>query len=318
MKKKLLSVLLFLVILTSPYSDNIRGVVKNIITLKSDVLTTKFRLYDITGIIVPENPFLEGLELTLTIPGDMNKYRDSFMINVYSRVDSEPDKTLNKYKGSKVISTVIPVSSKMFISIPMIKNSNQEQIPGSILTKTVPQTDFPLLVSVNPVMKGIPDSVLKSIFKLELKPVISNKGILNLNISNNSEPTSYKIILDNKTIETEPYYTLEEGIHQIKIMSGTYKEISRSFVINRGETTKLNLILEPLLPVVIFEAPTGAKIILDGKKIDIVDGVGIQLSPGEHVVRMELGDYFISKKFTVSQEKNYKISLSLDILVQDI
>ncbi len=318
MKNKIFLVLLLILILTTPYADNIRGSVKNIITIESDVLSTEFNLYDLTGIILMKNPFLEGLELTLTIPGDLDKYRDSFMINVYSKVNSVPDKSLKTYKGSRLLSTVIPVSTNMFITIPILKNSNRDLIPGSILTDTVSQPDFPLLLSVNPVMKGIPDSVLRSIFKLRIKPIISNKGILNLNIFSTPIDSPYTLFIDDKKTSKIPSYILEEGIHQIKIVSEGFKEISRSFVINQNETTKLELELKPLLPVVIFEAPTGARIILDGKKIDIVSGDGIQIDPGEHVVRMELGDYYISKKFTVSKEKNYKISLSLDILVQDI
>ena len=318
MKKKIFSVLLLILIISGAYADNIRGAVKNIITIESDLISSEFKLYDLTGINVPKNPFIEELELTLTIPGELKKYRDSFMINVYIKLNSEPDKSLKTYKGYKLLSAVIPVSTKMFITIPMITNSNRELIPGTILTDFVSQNDFPLLLSVDPVMKGIPDSVLKSTFKLEIKPISSSKGMLNLNISGSPVNSSYTILLDGKKILKEPSYILEEGIHQIQIVSENFKEVSRSFVINQSETTKLDLKLEPLLPVVIFEAPSTAKVILDGKKIDIVEGVGIQLSPGEHVVRMELGDYSISKKFTVLQEKNYKISLSLDILVQDI
>ena len=318
MKNKIFLVLLLILILTTPYADNIRGSVKNIITIKSDIQFTEFNLYDLTSIILEDNPFLEGLELTLTIPGDLDKYRDSFMINVYSKVDSIPDKSLKEYKGFKLLSTVIPISTNMFITIPVLKTLARDLIPGSILTETVSQGSFPLLLSVNPVMKGIPDSVLNSIFKLKIKPIISNKGILNLNIFTTPINSPYTIFIDDKKTSKELSYTLEEGIHQLKIVSEGFKEISRSFVINQNDTTKLELELKPFLPVVIFEAPTAAKIILDGKKIDIAEGVGIQLTPGEHVVRMELGDYFISKKFTVSQEKNYKISLSLDILVQDI
>ena len=318
MKNKIFSVLLLFLILSTPFADNIRGAVKNIITIKSDVQFTEFNLYDLTGIILEDNPFIEGLELTLTIPGDLDKYRDSFMINVYSKVNSLPDKSIKEYKGSELLSTVIPVSTNMFITIPILKTLARDLIPGSILTETVLQSGFPLLLSVNPVMKGIPESVLKSIFKLKIKPIISNKGILNLKVFSTPKDSPYTIFIDDKKTLKEPSYILEEGIHQLKIVSEGFKEISRSFVINQNDTTKIELELKPLLPVVIFEAPSGAKIILDGKKIDIVDGIGIQLTPGEHVVRIEMGDYFISKKFVVSQEKNYKISLSLDILVQDI
>ncbi len=90
-----------------------------------------------------------------------------------------------------------------------------------------------------------------------------------------------------------------------------------SFVISRGNTTKLDITMEQLLPTVIFEAPEGSEIILDGEKIDLLASKVLKIKPGDHVVRMKLGDYSLSKKFTIDAEKKYKISLFLDILIQE-
>lgn len=315
MKKKLITVF-FLIIVTIPsFSLNIRGEVKNVIEIEKEKKVTEFTLFDLTGIDIKQNPFIEGLELTLSIPDELAKYRDSFMLNIYYNLDTAPRESLKSYRGQLLLSQIVPVSKKIFISIPLIKGINSDVIPGSILSKQVDKTEFPLILSISPVMKGIPSTVLSSIFELEIIPVLSTKGVLDLNLSGSEN--QYTIILDRNNLSFKNEYVLEEGIHQITIRSDNYKEISQSFVISRGNTTKLDLIMEQLLPTVMFEAPEGAEIILDGEKINTSTSKSIQISPGEHVVRMKLGDYSLSKKFTIDAENKYKISLFLDILIQE-
>lgn len=317
MKKRVFIVFFLLIYIFASFSDNIRGEVSNLITIGSEKSIVDFRLYDLNSISVIQNPFLESLELTITIPKELEKYRDSFMINIYYRLNKTPNESLKVYRGSVLLSTTIPVSGKMFISIPLSEFSNTDTIPGSIICSAINISELPLLFSITPVMKGIPSSVLTSIFKLEVLPTISNKGILNLEITSPSSYNNYSILLDGKKINKNTEFILTAGIHQIKVESEFFKEISRSFVIERGETNKINLILEALLSTVVFEAPLGAIIFFDGEKLEYISGDGLQIEPGEHVVRIELSDYFLSRKFTAISEKNYKVSLFLDILVQD-
>lgn len=316
--KKNLYILLFLFSFLIPvFSDNIRGEINEVLNVSTDKIESNFKIFDLTGVTISQNPFIEGLELTLTIPDDLLKFRDSFMLNIYYKLNSKPDTNVKSYTGNLLLSEVLPVSKKMFISIPITNKSNNDIIPGSIITKLLNYSDLPLLLSINPVMKGIPSTVLSSMFKIEVIPVLSNKGILELNINGADSNTSYKILIDGKEILLNTKFTLEEGIHQINIESDKFKEISSSFVISRGTVTKLNLTLEQIISTVEFEAPEGSVIILDGKKIVTFQGTSLKLDPGEHVVRMELDDYDLSKKFNVDLGKKYKISLFLDILIQE-
>jgi hypothetical protein len=316
-KKKLLTVFYLIIIIVSTFAINVRGEVNSILSVNTDTLKTEFKIFDLTGINIQQNPFIEGMELTISIPEDLNKYRDSFMLNIYYKLDSDPNTALKAYQGSLLVSSVVPVSKKMFISIPFTHISNDNSLPGSIISKIINKSDLPLLLTITPVMKGIPSTVLTSIFQLEIIPIKSNKGILELNISGHDSGDLYTIILDGSQILPKSEYILDEGIHQLIIKSDNYKEISRSFVIDNGKKAELDITLEQLLSTVSFETPEGAKVILDGVKIEPKDGKNITIDPGEHVVRMELGDYFLSKKFTIINEKNYKISLFLDILVQE-
>ncbi len=317
MKIRLIAVILLFFSIFYIFPVNIRGELTGIITISTGKASTEFLLHDLTAIVIENTTFIERIDLTLTIPEELSKYRDSFMINIYSTLNNKPDKLLRTYTGSKTISTVIPVSNKMFISIPLTDNPGSDIIPGTVLSSKVEASGFPLLLSVTPVMKGIPSSVLTSVFKLEIIPVLSNKGILNINVSNPSPENSYTIIMDGKEISDKKNIVLLTGIHSIKIESDYFRPFLRSFVIEKGVTTEISLELTPLLPTVIFESPAGTIIYLDGNKLNHLAKEGIQIEPGEHVVRIELNDYSLSKKFTVTSDKNYIISLSLDIIIQD-
>jgi hypothetical protein len=317
MKKRIILVLLLIIITFSAFSDTIRGEVSSIIAINSEKSNTDFKLYNLIGLELEASPFINGLELVLTIPEELNRYRDSFMLNIYHKLDRSPVESEKNYRAEPLLTSILPGTTKMFITIPIEEISNTELLPGSIITDKIDKADFPLLFSITPVMKGIPNSVLSSIFNLELRPILNNKGILKLDISGQTNGNKITILLNGKKTALKNEYSLDVGIHQIIVLSNHFKEISESFVINRAEETQLNLKMEQILSTVIFEAPRGSEIILDGNKISSSSGDELQIKPGEHVVRIELEDYHLSKKFTIEPEKNYKISLFLDILVQD-
>ncbi len=317
MKIRFLTAILLLLITLQLFPVNIRGEINGLVSISTENISTQFSLHELTAILLEETPFIERIDLTLTIPEELSRYRDSFMVTIYSGLDNTPDKMLKSYTGKKIFSAIIPVSRKMFISIPIVDKPDSDLIPGTIKSTLVPPSGFPVLLSVTPVMKGIPTSVLTSIFKLDIMPVLSNKGELNINVVNPSPENSYTVIMDEKQLTSERDIILQAGIHTIQIKSEYFKPVTRSFVIEKGKVSEITITLEPLLPTVFFETPAGTTIYLDGIKLDYRAERGIQIEPGEHVVRIELSDYSLSRKFTIEADKDYKVSLFLDILVQD-
>ena len=64
-------------------------------------------------------------------------------------------------------------------------------------------------------------------------------------------------------------------------------------------------------------APESATIYLDGQRYIPSVHKAIEVVAGEHVVLIQLGDYAISRRFTVENGKGYTISLLLDIIVEE-
>ena len=107
--------------------------------------------------------FLKGVLLEITLSETMKRYADSFAMEVYSGIRKTGDQ---EYTGSKILFEVMPFLSKVYLSIPVKKRENPATgMPGTFTPRTpLSLEDFPVVFSIQPIMKGVPDSVLGKSF----------------------------------------------------------------------------------------------------------------------------------------------------------
>ena len=96
-----------------------------------------------------------------------------------------------------------------------------------------------------------------------------------------------------------------------------YKKQVISFGISKGERTVLNLEMEKAVSFLVVEAPGNTGVFYDGEKLPFPAQNRFEVQEGEHILLFRLGDYKLSKKIEVAPGKTYKISLLLDILMQE-
>ncbi len=315
MKKYLISVLLFLISFGILCAASIRG---NSTYILDKEIT--FGLNDLVAVPLEDSLFTDGIELTFTLPEEFLQYRDSFALTIYSGMDTAvtPDRTI--YTGRKSFFGVLPAVKKMFIDIPVKKKLDIGSSFGTyVLDTAIPLDAFPLLIKIEPVMKGIPSSLLNKVFHLRARKILSNNGALSLTIdTGKNKQKEYSVLIDNKpVVDPENIPLLSAGFHQLMVRSDYYKEFTTRFAVKAGETTNLDIVLTPYNPTVQFDFPEGAKAYLDGNKLETPQGTVSSITPGEHLISVSIGDYNISKKFTVKKDKLYKISLFLDIFVKE-
>ncbi len=278
-----------------------------------------FHLNDLVGVKIDSSPFIEGVELIFTLPAEFNNYRDSFALTMYSDISPRLSLTTTRYTGKKILFRVLPTVKKMYLNIPVAKSFSVSPSPGTyILNRLISTEHFPIILKIEPVMKGIPSFLLNEQFRLTVKSIIMQKGSLTLHILDKGKKGNYSIHIDNKSIVYDnKEIMLTPGIHQLKINSDFYQEHISNFAINAGRNTKLDITLKAYNPTVQFDFPKEFSLYLDGQKIKIIPGEKREISPGEHVVLITVGDYTLSKKFTVLKEKKYKLSLFLDIFIKE-
>jgi PEGA domain len=305
------------------FSENVRGPVKAQVSLApgSGAQTNVIALEDLLSIDLENGGrFIDGLEVDITIPPSARQYKDLLGLYIYEKVSPEPTSSSISYTATRVDFIVLPTVAKIYLTIPM-RAGGVPSSPDTLNTSTViPPSDFPIVLTILPVAKGLPASVSDSTFPVTVSPIVADRGLLKLDVSENGKEPSlpYTLSIDDTTITPNPAgYELPAGLHHLDISSDGYKEIYRTFGIDKGQTTRLDISLIPLVPKLIFEAPETAEVFLDGQRLDGVPKDPVPVSEGEHTVIIRLGNYSLTKKFTVERGRSYKISLLLDILVQE-
>lgn len=318
--------LLLIAVLALPsmlFAENIRGPLVAHLTLNagSGEVQASVGVDDLLGISLGTNSrFIKGVEVTLTIPSAARRYRDLLALYLYKKVSPPPTKKVKLYSASRAGFFVLPTSHHFYVNVPLKANAIEPSPETATLSSPVPADQFPLLLSVLPVAKGLPGGVASSTFTVRVSPVLEDKGLLKLKLTEDGKAPrlSYSLAIDGHTVEPKPGgYELATGIHSLTITSSHYKQVTKSFGIDKGRTTSIDLSLKPLVPTILFEAPDNAQIFLDGQKLKGVPRKPIPVTEGQHTVIIREGDYSLTKKFTVERGRSYKISLFLDIVVQE-
>jgi hypothetical protein len=281
--------------------------------------------------IIEEPSFIEGFELKLVLPGEFEEYKNSLALYIYRNVTPTPSEDRKTYSGKTVFWNVLPSARNLYYRIPLRPDYSFASAPGTtVIEKPVKPDDFPLIITILPVMKGIPDSLYTSPIQCKVMPLVENRGMLELRVQeqkdddNNPEDLvevdaeSITMRLDNRALSyPQPSYILESGIHTIHIESEKYQNKEVSFSLKKGEVKKLNITLKKLVPEVTFEAPENSEAYLDGEKIQLIQGKSMEVSEGDHTILFKLGDYSLSKRFHTERGKSYIISLLLDISIKE-
>ncbi|MFO7849010.1 MAG: PEGA domain-containing protein [Spirochaetia bacterium] len=279
-----------------------------------------FKLRELVGIDFENSDLIKGIEIRVDVPEPVMEFRESFLFRIFSNLDEDPDNSIKYYYGNEVLKKTFPKDRTLDVAIPL--SGDDVWAPDSLGVTTVDppisREQFPLLLTIEPEMKGIPQRVSEAPFEFTVKPVLYDRGKLSLILPEDSNEEELTVEIDGDTFSpTKDMYTLKTGIHELTVSSPSTNPFSTTFGIEQGEITKIKAELEPARSYISFEAPEGAEVYFNGKKIEKEDHRNFTAEPGEHVVLVKLDDYSLSKNFQLKRGKNYKISLFFDILVEE-
>jgi hypothetical protein len=264
--------------------------------------------------------FLEGIEIKIDVPRELQKYRNSFALYMYKNISPEPSVTTKYYQGNRIFMRLLPVQNTIYIKIPTVAENSLAQSADSILIPGfTPRGDYPLLATIIPIMKGIPSSVYDYDFHMTCRPIYSPKGSLSINLSSTveAEDERYTVTIDGELVKwPSEGFILDEGLHEIQITSSYGMTKNASVVITAGEKKNISMLFEYTEPEIKIEAPDGAIIILDDVKLIRKNNNDyITLEPGEHTIIFDIGGYQFSREFLIEPGDSLTISLVLDVLI---
>ncbi|MBI9097632.1 MAG: hypothetical protein JEY91_04095 [Spirochaetaceae bacterium] len=320
MKKKLLLIYFIFSISVSLMSENVNGIFQGTLSLAQEN-TVSLALEEVASIIFDkETSFLEGIEIKIEVPRELQKYRNSFALYVYKNISPQPSESVRFYNGSRIFMRLLPVQNNIYIRIPAFEENSMIQSADSILIPGfTSRGDYPLMATIIPIMKGIPGEIYNHTFNFTCRPIYSPKGSLSLNISSNlnDDEETFTVSIDDEPVKW-PYddYILDEGLHEVLITSSTGMNKNASVVINAGEKKNIDLLFEYSEPEIKIDAPEGTLIFLDDSELIRKNpDEFIMIGAGDHIVIFDIGGYQFSREFTVEPGDSLTISLVLDVLI---
>ncbi len=283
--------------------------------------TARLGINEALAITLPaDQTFIEGLELKFEIPEAVASWMDSVACSVYSNITPTPKASQIDYSGTRAYVKTLPGKLSWVLQIPLkkensIKSNNYTTKVDTVIT---PSKNV-LFVRLQPVMKGVPEETLNAIIPITVKPILMNKGQLAFKLvppEKKLEPCT--IFVDDKLISfpENPKVLLDAGVHDISIISESYRNEVRTVRIDRAKTTELTVEMKSLEPTLLITAPEGTTVLLDDVKCTVF-GKEFVITEGEHKIKFTIGDYEIVRAITAIKGKTYTANFALDLQITE-
>lgn len=293
-------VFLFLFYNSFVFGESIRGNMAGILILDESQELQSVSLYldDLAGIDLDmENPFLEGIEIVLEIPQQLQNYRNSFAVYLYKNISPLPDLRESRYQGSQVLMHILPVQSILSIKIPLNPNHEIIKDATSVVSSVLTQDNLPFIVTMVPIMKGIPDQAYEVPLNIRINPIYSDLGGFRLILTGDEAlfEQEIELLIDNqeRSIDEE-LHSLSPGLHNI-VLTTTYggrKEFT--ITIEKGSIEELEYKLEALPAELHLPELPGVTYSLNNLPIDSFQQT---LEPGIYLLKIQ-----INPEWTIEEE----------------
>jgi len=307
---------LFFLLVTGAAADTIRGLSTSLVVLepRPDLNPSlNLRAEELAAV---------GLPAEVVISDALRRYADSFVVALYSDLSPAPTRGERVFTGRRVLFQVLPFATRVFVRIPVVGGlAVGDAGPEPVFAaETVSPQRFPVLLVIQPINKGIPDSVLERPFFVTFKAEILNRGLVDLKIARPAgfEQEPVRILLDARPIEAgSTPLEVEAGVHQLEVVSVAFQRETASFAVSPGQTTVLEIKLAPVASYLTVDSVAGAVVYLDGERLELASGQRRQLTEGMHTIRFKIGETNVSKRIEVRKGRSYHVSLALDLLLKE-
>ncbi len=280
-----------------------------------DSVEVEAGIYDAIAIQLPKDmTYIEGIELNIKIPQDVASWHDSIIYTTYNNVEPSPEQSIIDYKGDKLETNTIPGKLSLNVCIPLKRTFIRKADPYSTVLNRIPdKKNDKIFIRFQLAMKGVPQSFETTKFDITVKPVLSNKGKLAVNVIPPQKPLKpYVMYIDEKPVDQSQIPLLmETGTHHLSIISEYYRNESRTFMIDKTLITNIDILLRDIDPLLNITCPENAIVYLDDTHIPKITGP-IKITQGEHKIKFVIGDYEIVKAINAVNGKTYTVPLSIE------
>ena len=282
------------------------------------------------GIILIElsgdHRFLDAIDLEITVPRAVSEAPGAVLFQIIGPIVVSERGGVVQAVGPELFTVPMQRPGKLFFQLPVREGAAVDASAAVQLLPAVSPDSFPLAISFVPRMKGLSTELQQADFLVSANPVTRNLGGVRLVLMqedrqpfpiDSTTTPGFSLAIDGRNVAVQPEYLLEPGLHRIRLTSERYRDQEATFGVERGAVVEFVLSLERALAEVAYTAPREATVYLNGRALDASSGV-FTAPPGEHTIVVVVGDYTITRRFTVSGERSYRISVSMDLTVEEI
>lgn len=283
--------------------------------------SAKIGINEAIAIFIPkERDFIEGLEIKMDIPDAIAEWMDSVACSVYDKVKPIPSSSQIDYSATREYVSTLPGRLSWVLQVPLISNNSLKANKYITKMDTIPDlSQNVIFVRLQPVMKGIPEETMKAKVGISVKPILQNKGMLDLTLEAENKLLPCSVFIDDKPVQfsdKNKKIMLDTGVHNISVISESYRNEVRTIHIDQAKTTPLSVEMKSIAPTLIILAPESTHVTLDGEKFTTF-GTEFPISEGEHKVKFSIGEYEIVRTINVIKGRTYTANFEVDLQITE-
>ncbi|MFI3257258.1 MAG: hypothetical protein R3Y36_03045 [Spirochaetales bacterium] len=280
---------------------------------------------DALYIKVPEeNLFLLGAEMKMKIPAAATQINGAIAYAFYGDISPTPHESIIDYSGTQLLIDTLPGRLSYHMKIPFVETPEIQEDPYTefipiFFNRPVKDIFFHVYI----VMKGVPDTMANAVFDIEVKPIVLNAGLLDLNIlypqvtAGETTEQPFVVFIDEEIIDfkAEPLL-LKTGVHHLTVVSDFYRNEVRTFTVGKTQQTNLEIQLRDITPVLAISAPENTRFFMNNVEYTEFT-TPFTVQPGSYQLRFVLGDYEVIKTAEIVNGKTYTIDVSFDVNIAE-
>ncbi len=271
--------------------------------------------------------FLDAIDIEVAAPPAVGDQAGALRFSILGPVNVGERSGIADVVGEELLFRPLMRGGKSFYQIVLREDASPDASPVvARAERVVPPSSFPIVISIVPQMKGLSPAVQNAEFAVAVRPVTRNIGAIDLRYTredgtiydaDSSRAPDFELSIDGEQVAIRNEYLLEPGLHRIELRSERFQNREVTVGVDRGRTTAVDLPLELSLATVNYTAPRGSTVYVNGRVLDSVAG-DFTVPPGEHTIVVVIGDYTVTRRIQVEEQRTYSVSVTLDIDVEEI
>ncbi|MEE8440652.1 MAG: hypothetical protein V3S41_02940 [Spirochaetia bacterium] len=270
--------------------------------------------------------FFDALEIEITIPAAVAEFPGAFTLLLLTTGSFSERAGVAEINGAVVLSQPLTRAGKLTVQIPLHPEAEVNASAAvTVLDHLLSPEDLPLAITVRSLMKGLPPELAAATFPVTVRPVARRIGSVQVSFiyEDGSEFQSESLLapefdleIDGVPVQIEPEYLLEPGLHRLSLTSTRYQDQNLTFGIEQARNTRVDVPLLSVLATVSYTAPRGSRVYVDGQALEGETGDFTAL-PGEHTIVVVVGDYTVTRRFSVEEGRVYNLSVIMDVAIEE-